>query len=407
MTMNLTYDAIDTQGQMVHDTIEAANQREAVDQLRRKGLYVTQIRDGQKATARSAPTPARPHGIRLPLKVLVQSTRQLAMLLRSGSGLVPAMRAIRRQMVKPHHAALFDSVIEDLEDGAPLSETLRKHPRTFDVVYCAIIAAGEASGTLPEMFDRLTHIVANRRAMHKKITGALAYPALLIFMCSSIIKIMLLFVLPRFGDMFEQLGVEVPATTQIMLDAGAIMRGYWPLMLGAVAFAAAGVCLWVTRGGGQQWLCDIQTRLPFFGKLRSYLIQGQIFRTMGMLLESGVGVLDTLELVRGSTRNKDFQELFTNLDEAVTSGGRLSTAFEQSRVVPIHICQAIHTGEESGNLGGAFSFCADNLDEDNEELVKVITRLIEPIILMGMGLVVGIVALSLFMPLFDMTSSMR
>lgn len=406
--MNLTYDAVDASGQAVRSSIDAPSQREAVDTLRRRGLFVTRMHDeGALGSRPSASAHAPACATRLPLKVLVQVTRQLAMLLRSGSGIVPAIRAIRRQMSKPRYGALFDQVIVDLEDGLPLTDTLRKHPRTFDAVYCGIVAAGEASGTLADMFERLGSIVTKRRAMHKKVLGAMAYPALLTVMSIKILLVMLLFVLPRFSAMFTQLGVEVPITTQVLLDMGDLVKGYWPLLLGIVALAVAGVATLITRDGGRQWLSDIQTSIPLIGPLRSRLIQGEVLRTMGMLIESGVGVLDTLELVRRSTRNRKFQQLFDALEDAVTSGGRMSTAFENSGVVDPYICQAVHTGEDSGHLGQAIAFCADNLDETNDELIQVITRLIEPIMLIGMGLIVGTVAVSLFMPLFDMTSAMH
>lgn len=406
--MNLVYDAVDAQGQSVSDAIEAGSQREAVDRLRKRGLFVTRIQDASSATRRSRPAHQdQSYGTRLPLKTLAQVTRQLAMLLRSGSGIVPAMRAIQRQMCKAHHKELFEDIIADLEEGVTLTETLRKHPRTFDAVYCGIIAAGEASGMLTEMFERLSTIVTKRRAMFKKVTGALAYPVLLIAMSAQIFMAMLFFVLPRFSGMFTQLGVEVPWTTRIMLDLGDFLRGYWPALLGVVALLMAGVGFVLSRDAGRQWLSDIQTSIPLFGRIRSRLIQGEILRTMGMLLESGVGVLETLDLIRSATRNRKFRKLFDALEEAVTSGGRMSSAFEVSGIVEPYICQAIHTGEDSGHLGPSITFCADNLDETNEELIKVITRLIEPIILIGMGVVVGTVAISLFMPLFDMTSAIR
>ncbi len=405
--MQLTYNAIDAAGQTIRDSIEAASQREAVDALRRRGLYVTQIHDDlpntkRLRTARPAPT----DGVRLPLKTLAQMTRQLAMLLKSGSGIVPAMRAIRRQMSKPRYAEMFDEIIESLEDGIPLTDALRKHPRTFDAVFCGIVAAGEASGSLTEMFERLASIVMKRRAMFKKVTGALAYPALLTVMSVKILLVVLLFVLPRFSAMFDQLGVEVPATTRVLLNVGDFVRGYWPVILGVVALAVVGVSQLIRRDGGRQWISNIQTSIPLIGRLRSRLIQGEVLRTMGTLIESRVGVLESLELARRSTRNRKFQQLFDDLEEAVTSGGRMSTAFESSGIVEPYICQAIHTGEDSGQLGEAIMFCADNLDETNEELIQVITRLLEPIILIVMGFVVGTVAISLFVPLFDMTSAM-
>ena len=416
--MILSYDAVDAGGKRTSDTIDAATTRLAVDELRRRGLYVTKISEPRRCavqpSTRTLPNakamghPSKSSArVKLPLKTLVQNTRQVAMLLRAGSGIVPAFMAIRRQVQRPGQAVLLGQVIADLEDGLTLTDALRKHPQTFDAVYCAIIAAGEASGTLTEMFDRLAVIVGKRRAMRKKILGALAYPALLIGMCSQIFLVLLFFVLPRFNDMFLQLGVEAPATTKAMLATADVIRGYWPLLLGAALAVGGGVAWMLSTDRGRQWLSNVQLRIPVVGRLRSKLIQGQIFRTMGMLLESRVNVLETLDLVRESTRNNRFQALFTGLQHVLTSGGRLSTAFEESGIVEPYICQAIHTGEDSGNLGGAMTFCADMLDETNEEFVNVVTKLIEPIILIGMGIVVGGVAISLFVPLFDMTSAMR
>lgn len=409
--MLLTYDAVDAGGRNSSDSIEAGSVKDAVEQLRRRGLYVKKIAEPRAAARTNSPRTLslrkRGKSPHLPLKPLVQVTRQVAMLLRAGSGLVPAISAVQRQRKNPDHARLLGQVVADLEDGQTLTEALRKHPRCFDAVYCAIIAAGEASGTLTEMFERLSIIVGKRRALRKKIMGALAYPALLICMCFHILLVLLFFVLPRFNAMFLQLGVETPATTQLLLDTSDLLRSYWPVAL-AVALALAGGAAWaVTSRMGQQWLSDIQLAIPILGRLRSRLIQGQIFRTMGMLLESRVDVLDTIDLVRASSRNSRFKKLFSDLQAAVTSGGRMSTSFEASGIVEPYICQAIFTGEDSGNLGGAMSFCADMLDESNEELINVVTKLIEPVILIGMGMFVGGVAISLFMPLFDLTSAIR
>ena len=404
--MILTYDAIDAGGRVTTDSIEAQNTREAVEQLRRRGLYVKKIAE-PRVLARAVSRPKLSASPRLPLKQLVQITRQMAMLLRAGSELVPAISAIQRQMTKPNHSALLGRLVNDLEDGMTLTNTLRKHPRTFDAVYCAIVAAGEASGTVTEMFERLSVIVGKRWTMRKKILGALAYPALLIAMCFQIMLVLLFFVLPRFNAMFIQLGVETPATTKALLSSSEVLRSYWPVLL-LVAAGLGGAAAWaLTSRAGRQWLSNTQLLIPVVGRLRSRLIQGQIFRTMGMLLESRVDVLDTLELVRESTRNGRFQKLFNDLQEAVTSGGRLSTAFEASTIVEPYICQAIYTGEDCGSLGASMSFCADMLDETNEEFVTLVTKLIEPLILIIMGFVVGGVAISLFMPLFDMTSAIK
>lgn len=404
--MLLTYDAVDTQGKTSSNSIEAGSQRDAIEQLRRRGLYVKKIAEQRAANARA--TTAKPGGKAcLPLKPLVQTTRQLAMLLRSGSGLVPALSAIQRQLKNPKHSAVLRQLVADVEDGATLTDALRRQPRTFDAVYCAIVAAGEASGQMTEMFERLATIVGKRRALRKKILGALAYPALLIGMCFHIMLVLLFFVLPRFNAMFVQLNVKTPATTQVLLDTSDFLRDHWIALLLAAA-AAIGALAWSsTTQAGRQWASNVQLMIPLIGRLRARLIQGMIFRTMGMLLEARVDVLETLDLVEGSTRNRRFRKLFDELRRSITSGGRLSTAFSESGIVEPYICQAIHTGEDTGNLGGSMTFCADMLDESNEELVNVLTKLMEPLILIFMGFFVGGVATSLFIPLFDMTSAIK
>lgn len=371
----------------------------------------TQDSDVRLSTGEGLRAPTVPAGTaaaaRLPLKILVQMTKQLSVLLRAGSGVVPALSAIQRQMKRPAHAALLGVLISDLEDGSTLTAALRRHPRIFDAVYCAIVAAGEASGSLTEMLERLAGIVGKRRILRKKIIGALAYPTLLVCMCANIMLVLLFFVLPRFADMFVQLGVETPSVTRVMLAVAGLLRGYWPAILAGVG-AVIGLGVWAAlHDAGRQWASNMQLSIPVIGGLRTKLIQAQIFRTMGMLLESGVGVLETLELVRESTRNRRFQQLFGNLEQVVTSGGRLSSAFEGSGLVEPSFCQAIYTGEDTGNLGGTLTFCADVLDESNEELITMVMRLIEPLILIGMGVVVGAVAIALFLPLFDMTSAIK
>ncbi len=405
--MILTFDAIDTAGQSSTDSIEAADSREAVDQLRRRGLYVTRIEETADQKRAGVARSTSSGTVRLPLKTLVLFTRQMAMLLRAGSGLVPAIMAIKRQMKKPGHAALLGDLVSTLEDGTQLTDALRKHGRTFDPVYCAIVAAGEASASLTEMFERIASIVRKRRVVRNKIIGSLAYPALLICMCSSILMTLLFFVLPRFSAMFKQLGVETPMMTRVLLATGDALTSYWPVLLG-LAVAMILTIVWLAKSiRGRQLMSDVQILIPVLGRIRLRLIQAQIFRTMGTLLESSVGVLDTLELARGSTQNRRFQDLFDSLDEAVTSGRQLSSVFEHTNLVEAYVCQAIHTGEDSGNLGGALTYCADMLDETNAELIDTGMRLLEPVILIGMGLVVGTVAISLFLPLFEMTSAMR
>lgn len=405
--MILTYNARDLHGRSLRDTIDAPTAKQAVEQLRRKGLYVTDIAPSTNQR-RAAAVARQAHAeMRIPLKSLVVFTRQMAMLLRAGAAIVPALHAIKRQSKKPALVTVISSLITDLEDGATFTEALRRFPLVFNPVYCAVVAAGEASATVAEMFERLANILSRQRALRNKIIGAMSYPALLITMCLGIFITLLLFVIPRFSQMFVQLGVEPPESTRLLLDIAALLRTYWILAVLGVLAAIGGLVLLIASRGGRQLAADVQTSVPFLGRLRSGLIQAQILRTLGTLLESRVGVLDALELVRSSTRNRRFQGLFNDVEQAVTSGGHLGAAFERSTMIDPHVCQAVITGEESGNLGPAMTYAADMLDETNAEVLAAVLKLIEPVILIFMGFVVGAVAISLFLPLFDLTAALR
>lgn len=405
--MILTYEAVDAAGKRQRDTIDAPGTRQAIEQLRTRGLFVTNIAPEQEARKQVVAVPRRKGPARLNLKSLALFTRQLAMLLRSGSAVVPALGAIRRNMKDAGHAALVDGLIADLEDGNTLTDALRKHPDSFNSVYCAVVAAGEASGNMSQMFERLAKMVAHKLALRKRVVAALAYPCLLIVMSMSILNTLLFFVLPRFAGMFHDLAVEVPFTTSVMLATSRWLQDNWPIPVTAIILLGGLGVYMAMSAPGRKWFCDIQTRVPVLRGTMTRLIEAQVLRTMGTLLDSRVGVLDAIELGRGVTSNADFQRLFKMLEDSVTSGGQLSNAFEHTGLVQPYVCQAIRTGEDSGNLGGALTYCADMLDESNEELVNTAVRLIEPVVLIGMGLVVGGVAVSLFLPLFDMTAALN
>lgn len=413
--MKVAYTALDQTGHEVVETMEAPDVRSAVDSLRKRNLFVTQIsehtgkeRYGDSHASKHEESPVGTLGkVKLPIKQLALFTRQMAMMLTSGSGVVPSLNSIARQIPNPLHAKLIGQVARDLEEGSTLSEALRKFPRTFDPNYCAVIAAGESSGTLTEMFNRLSTIVGKRRAMRNKVLGAMAYPALLIALSTSIVMVLLMFVMPRFGEMFTTLSVPLPASTKFLISVGEATRSYWPAILAGAVVLVGSTLGTVLMPGVRLWISGASMHVPLVSRVITGLIQGETFRLLGMLVEAHIGLLDAIQLVKGVTLNRRFQELYQSMEAEVTEGGSISRALETSRLVSPPICQAIRTGEENGALGAAMSYVANVLDEDNTELVNTMTKLLEPMILIIMGVVVGGVAVSLFLPMFDMTSAIK
>ncbi len=405
--MNLTYEAIDPKGQRVGNVLQAASIKEGIEELRRQGLFVTKIEeDGPKTTKREATQKVSdPTSCKMGLAPLMLFTRQMAMLLTSGSALVPALTAIAPQMKSPQHRRILEAIKVDLENGMALTDALRKYPKAFEPSYCAVVAAGESSATLPQMFNRLANIIQKRRGLRNKIIGSLIYPALLSTLSVKIIAVMMFFVVPRFADMFKNLGVELPVSTKVALGISDTLIQYWPIVLILVIGGISSCVALLKTKKGRQILCDAQIRVPLIGKLMSRLIQGQTFRILGMLLESRVGLLEALDLARGVTANRKFQNLYSNLEESITRGESICDAMSHSDIISPSIIQAIRTGEQSGRLGESITYVANVLDEENTELLVTVTKLIEPLVLIVMGIVVGTVAISLFLPLFDMTSA--
>jgi len=403
--MNLVYKGIDRNGATVADVIESSSIPEAIESLRQEGLFITDIQESsaKKRVWRGTNVGTSAKASRLTLNELLLFTRQMAMLLRAGSPVVPALVAIAKQM-KSSSRSVVDKIRRDMEGGRGLADAMKEFPQTFPETYIAVVGAGEMSANLPDMFTRLATMVTRKREIRNRIISATAYPVLLICLSSCIITTMVVFVVPRFKALFASLNSPLPWSTKFMFGLSLFLRGNWPWFLGAGIAAAVVVVLLCKTSGGRQRLCDWQTRIPLAGKLFARLILAQMYRVMGLLLESRVGLMETLQLARRISSNKDYQTLLTAMTETVEQGNRLGDAVSRSAMVPPSIAQAVVIGEESGHLDQAMLFVAEVQDDDNAQLIDALTKLIEPIILIGMGFVVGAIALSLFIPLFDLAA---
>ncbi|MCH8912146.1 MAG: type II secretion system F family protein [Planctomycetes bacterium] len=403
--MKLAYKGIDRNGATVADVIESSSIPEAIESLRQEGLFITDIQEssGKKRVWRGTNVGAGAKASRLTLNELLLFTRQMAMLLRAGSPVVPALVAIAKQM-KSSSRSVVDKIRRDMEGGRGLADAMKEFPHTFPETYIAVVGAGEMSANLPDMFTRLATMVTRKREIRNRIISATAYPALLICLSFSIVMTMVVFVVPRFKALFASLNSPLPWSTKLMFGVSLFLRGHWPWFLGAGVVAVTVVVLLCKTAAGRQRLCDWQTRIPLAGKLFARLILAQMYRVMGLLLESRVGLMETLQLAGRISSNKDYQTLLTTMTETVEQGDRLGDAVSRSAMVPPSIAQAVVIGEESGHLDQAMLFVADIQDEDNAQMIDALTKLIEPIILIGMGFVVGAIALSLFIPLFDLAA---
>jgi type IV pilus assembly protein PilC len=406
--MKFAYQAVDGGGKVVSDTIDAADQGEAMDALRRQGLFVGDIRPATGAAALAYARPGKKGkriGTGRRLKNMTMFTRQLSVLVASGTPLVQALSALERQTKDLTWREIVTSVRTKVEEGTTLSEAMAEHPRAFDAVARSLISAGESGGSFDVMLDRLA--VLSRKQLHVRsaVVGALIYPSLLIVVAMAVLALMLLFVLPRFAGLFETLDVKLPPTTQMLMACSDFLRNYWWTIPLAGAGAFFGLRSYLRSAAGRKSLDAALLRLPAVGAVVRSFAVARIARVLGVLLAGKVPLLEALGLARQTVNNYKYVDLVTKAEDAVTRGSNVSTVFAATDLVSPAMCEAIRAGEQSGQMGPLLLNIADFLDEENEVVVKSLTSILEPVILIVLGVVVGFVALSMFLPLFDLTAA--
>jgi type II secretory pathway component PulF len=332
-------------------------------------------------------------------------SRQLHVLVASGTPIVQALHAIERQCEHEAWRQVIDDLRRRVEEGAPLSEAIRAHQHHFDPVCRSLIAAGEASGNLPAMLDRLATLSRKQLHMRSSIIGALVYPCLLVGIGIVVLIVMLLFVLPRFSTLFESLDSPLPPTTKVLMWLSAMLWAYWWAIVIAVVGAFMGIYHWIHSVSGKQTVHTTALKLPKVGKLARSIMSARVSRMLGTLMESNVPLLDALQLTKQSALNVHYEALLTRAEDAVSRGEAISAVFGNSELVAACVQEAVRNGEQSGRIGQPLLHMADFLDEENDIVIKSLTSIIEPAILIFLGLIVGMIALSMFLPLFDLVSA--
>ncbi len=407
--MKLIYQAYDKSGKAVTDTVDAASESEALQQLRRDGLFVLELRppadgsDNGQASQAAADVTARRSTRHL--RHLAMFTRQLHVLVSTGTPMVEALAGLERQTRDTRWRQVIGELRTHVEEGATLADAMEKRPDCFDAVYRSLIAAGEAGGRFEAMLDRLAKLVRRQQHVRSSIQGAMTYPALLFVVALVVLVLLLTFVLPRFADLFDTMKIALPPSTQAMLTISEFLQGYWWLALLGGAAAGWAARAWLKTAQGRETRDTLLVRTPYISPMTRGFATARVARLLGTLLENSVPLLEALELTRHATGNVHYQRLVIRAEEAVTRGEPVSVAFRDERLIDPSVYEALRSGEATGQIAPLLLNIADFLDEDNEIILRSLTSILEPIILVILGLLVGTVALSMFLPLFDLTAS--
>lgn len=402
--MKFAYRAFDRSGQSKSDVIEAATPVEATELLRRQGLFVSEIHlEGSAAAAESAKRRISPAGGRY--KHVAAFMRHLSVLVSTGTPLVEALAAVEKQAQDERWKGILTDIRSRVEDGAPFSEALAAHPRYFDTVCRSLVRAGESGGKLETMLARLAELSRRQLKVRHTLIGAMVYPCLLIVVAISVLITMMCFVMPRFSGLFKTLDAPLPPTTKVLMTASQFTIENWWIILLGVAGAVTFLTMYFRSEPGRIAIYTFAVRAPQLGGICRSFATARFARLMGLLLEAKVPMLECLQLTREASVNIHYIRLMDRIQDCLTRGETFSSAIGYDGLISGSVCEAVRNAERTGQVGPVLSSMADFLDEENEVLLKSVTGLIEPLILISLGLVVGTVAISMFLPLFDLTAS--
>jgi type II secretory pathway component PulF len=402
--MNLAYQAYNKSGQTVTGVIDASDPAQATELLRKQGLFVASIASAQGARDKPQHAPRARMGRTKQLKNLTLFWRQLHVLMSTGTPLAQALAAMQRQTRNPDWRAVLGDVHQRVLQGSSLSSALETHPGYFDQVHCSLIAAGEISSSLDKILERLAMITQKQYHVRTSLTGAMVYPALLLTIASAVLIVLMIVVLPRFAELFLTLDVPLPPTTVLLMTLSDLLRGYW--WTAPIVFVPAFILIkkYLATRKGKYLLDTVLIRAPQFGRVTRSFATAHVVRMLGVLLEGRVPLIQALRLCSQGAGNVHYGQLFVKAEQAVTRGDPISSAFNDDSLITPAVYEAMRNGEQSGQVGPLLMNIANILDDDNDVTLRSLTSLVEPLIMIILGAMVGFVAVSLFMPLFDLTS---
>jgi len=402
--MKLAYRAFDKSGHEVSAVMTAADVGEARERLCQQDLFVAEVRPVDDSAAAGASGWRLPQGRVRKLRDVTMFTRQLYALMRSGTPLAQGLGALERQSKDLRWKEVIQDLGKRIERGSSLSEALKAHPDLFDTIYTSMVAAGESSGKLTELLDRIATLTRKRVHVLSTVRAAMAYPILLALVATGVMSAMLLFVVPRFGELFRSIGVPLPPTTAALIAIGDFLQTYWWIALAGLVGLTIVTWLYVKSSPGRRMVHTLVLRAPAFGKITRSFATARITRILGLLMDSHLPIQEILRLTGSTASNVHYQALLAKAEQAVDRGEPISTAFQDSTLIAPTVCETIRSGEQSGQVSSLLLELSDFLDEENETTLKSLTSIIEPVLLVVMGAMVGLVAMSIFLPLFDVTS---
>jgi len=406
MPETFSYKVRDRTGKLVEGQLEAENAQLVVSKLRSMGYVPIEIeQQGGNTLGRELKIPFLSD--RIKLKDVSVFSRQFATMINSGLSMLRSLYILAEQTESKPLAAVVNQVRLDVERGASLSAALAKHPKAFNRLYVAMVRAGEAGGVLDSVLQRLATTIEKQVELRRKVKSAMTYPLVVSLLVALLVTAMLLFVIPMFQNIYKSLGGKLPVPTQILINVSNVVRNYWFIVFAAEIGAVFAFRWWINSEEGRKRWDTIKLKAPIFGPLAKKTALARFGRTLSALVRSGVPILESLDIVCETAGNWVVSEAVRDTQQQVKRGEPLSKRLEEHDVFPPMVVQMMTVGEETGALDEMLDKIADFYDQEVEATVDALTSLIEPILIVIMGVVIGGMIISLYLPMFSVINLIK
>ena len=393
-----TYTARTAAGELRTATVEAATAQDVVAQLRRQRMTVVKVDEN-----------AKPKKIKGSIKMrdIVIFTRQFSTMINAGLPLVQALDILSKQSENKALQEVTRQVVYDVESGNTVADALRKHPKAFTELYVNMVAAGEAGGILDTILMRLATFLEKNDALVGKVKSAMIYPGVIMSVAAIAIMVLLIFVIPVFENMFASVNMALPLPTRIVIGASAFLTGYWWAVIAVIFFTVTSLRKYYRTSDGQLKIDTLLLKIPVLGDLLRKSAVSRFTRTLGTLISSGVSILDGLEITAKTAGNRVIHDAIMESRASIAGGDTISAPLQKSAVFPPMVISMIAVGEQTGGLDEMLTKIADFYDTEVDTAVSGLLSLMEPVMIVFLGVVVGGMVVAMYLPIFDMINTVQ
>ncbi|HNQ21741.1 MAG TPA: type II secretion system F family protein [Phycisphaerae bacterium] len=393
-----TYIARDPQGNSLRGQLAAATPAEAARLLRREGKFPIELKEHAAAPVETAPGSRRVRKVEV-----IYFATQMAVMVETGVPIADALDGIIRQTDPGAFRRVLTDLLERVEAGTPLSEALARHRKVFTPLFINLVRASEMSGRLGETLGHIAAYLTRQREIASKVRGAFVYPIILVLMSVGMVVFLMTYLLPKFLVIYRGRTALLPTPTRILIVVSDALTGYWAFWLGGLLLLTGAAILFLRTASGRRTRDWLALHLPLVGRMFHKALITRALHTLGTLIDSGVSVLDAVAITKRITGNQYFAELWDKVDADLQRGQQLSGPLYGSALFPRPVVQMIEAGERSGSVGPVMKRICAFMEEDLNTSIQHTTRLIEPIMIVILGSVVGAIAIALLLPIFTMS----